>query len=148
MVGVMTTAEVKEFFRQIRKEQSEITHLSEMIERERASLLPQAIQYDKEHIQVSPENLFENSMVKLTDMDTRLRESIKALKYRKAQAEEMLFLLDNSDEREVMRWYYMDTKEGKLLKWDDVAKEMSYDTRHILRIHGSAIVNLANKSCH
>lgn len=143
----MTTTEIKEFFRQIRKEQNEITHLIEMIDRERLSLLPQGIRYDKEHIQVSPDNMFENNMAKLSDMESKLETSIMALKHRRGQAEEMLLLLDNSDEREVMRWYYMDTKDGKLLHWDEVGEKMSYDTRHILRIHGSAIANLS-KRCH
>ena len=46
----MTVKEIKEFFRQIRREQGEINHLGRMIKQEELLLLPKAIVYDKDKV--------------------------------------------------------------------------------------------------
>ena len=50
----MTVNETKAFFQQIRKEQREIIHLASLINKEEMNLLPKAIVYDKDKVQVSP----------------------------------------------------------------------------------------------
>lgn len=134
--------EVKEYFRQIRKEQLEIFHLEKMIEREELTLLPKAIRYDTDKVQLSPDDILARSAAEIADMKEELLRSIQALKEKKARAENVLMELENSDEREVMRWYYMDSEEERLLKWEDVAEKMSYNKRWILKIHGRALANL------
>ena len=134
--------EVKEYFRQIRKEQLEIFHLEKMIEREELTLLPKAIRYDTDKVQLSPDDILARSAAEIADMKEELLRSIQALKEKKARAENVLMELENSDEREVMRWYYMDSEEKRLLKWEDVAEKMSYNKRWILKIHGRALANL------
>ena len=134
--------EVKEYFRPIRKEQLEIFHLEKMIEREELTLLPKAIRYDTDKVQLSPDDILARSAAEIADMKEELLRSIQALKEKKARAENVLMELENSDEREVMRWYYMDSEEKRLLKWEDVAEKMSYNKRWILKIHGRALANL------
>lgn len=139
----MTVNEVKIFFRQIRAEQSEINHLGRMIKEEEMLLLPKAITYDKDKVQSSPEDKFSEVCAKISDMQEELENSIFDLKGKQAKAEKMIRLLDDPDEREVMRWYYMTTDNGRLLTWQDVAIRMNYYRSHIFRIHGNALVNLA-----
>ena len=138
--------EAKDYFRQIRKEQLEIFHLSSMIEREELTLLPKGLRYDTDKVQVSPEDILARSAAEIADMRTELQRSIWVLKEKKATAENILMELDNSDEREVMRWYYMDSDGSRLLKWEDVADKMNYNKRWVLKIHGRALANLTKKN--
>lgn len=139
----MTTGVIKEYFRQIRREQLEIIHLAEMIEHEELTLLPKAVTYDKDRVQISPEDILARSAAEIVEMQEELGRSILILKRKKAKAESMIIQLENSDEREVMRYYYLDSIDGKLLKWDDVADKMHREKRQIFRIHGNALSNLS-----
>lgn len=139
----MTVNEIKIFFRQIRTEQSEINHLTRMIKQEELLLLPKAIVYDKDKVQSSPEDKFSEVCAKISDMQEELELSIYDLKTKQAKAEKMIRLLEDPDEREVMRYYYMSTDNGRLLTWQDVAIRMNYYRSHIFRIHGNALVHLA-----
>ena len=145
MGGFKTVNEAKEYFRQIRKEQLEIIHLGKMIEREELTLLPKAIRYDTDKVQLSPDDILARSAAEIADMKEELQRSIVVLKEKKAKAESVLMNLDNSDEREVMRWYYMDSDGSRLLKWEDVAEKMNYNKRWVLKIHGRALSNLTKK---
>ena len=139
----MTVCEVKEYFRQIRKEQLEIMHLAEMIQHEEWTLLPKAVTYDKDKVQISPEDILARSAAEIVEMQEELGRSIMILKRKKAGAEAMIIKLENSDEREVLRYYYLDSIKGQLLRWEDVAEKMHRDKRQIFRIHGNALKNLS-----
>ena len=139
----MTTGEVKDYFRQIRKEQLEIVHLVDMIEREELSLLPKAVTYDKDRVQITPEDILAKSAAQVVQMQEELGRSIASLKIKKAKAETLIRKLDSSDEREVMRYYYLDFTRQGLLKWEDVAQKMHLDKRQVFRIHGNALSNLS-----
>lgn len=102
---MMTVNEIKDFFRKIRKEQNEIAHLSAMIKSEELALLPKAIVYDKDKVQVSPEDRFSEVCAKISDMQEELGRSIVRLKEKQVQAELMIRKLEDPDEREVLRWY-------------------------------------------
>lgn len=141
----MTTKEIKDYFRQIRREQFEIIHLTEMIKSEEQSLLPSAIRYDREKVQTSPEDVLSKSVAKITELEREYAESLVTLKSNKANAEAMLKDLDNPDEREVMRWYYMSFNGRHPFTWDDVAVRMAYTKRWILKLHGNAIMHLSEK---
>lgn len=140
---MMTVNEIKIFFRQIRTEQAEINHLSRMIKQEEMLLLPKAITYDKDKVQSTPEDKFSAICAKISDMQEELEQSVFNLKGKQAKAERMIRLLEDPDEREVMRWYYMTTDNGRLLTWQDVAIRMNYYRSHIFRIHGNALVHLS-----
>ena len=139
----MTIGEVKEYFRQIRREHLEIDHLAQMIQHEELLLLPKAIVYDKDKVQVSPEDILARNAAEIIEMQEELGRSIILLKRKKVNAESLIIRLEKSDEREVMRYYYLDSLEGKLLRWDDVAEKMHISKRQVLRIHGNALTNLS-----
>lgn len=141
----MTPNEIKTWFTQIRKEQYEINHLKQMIRTAELGLLPSGIAYDKDKVQTSPEDTMSKVIAKALDMQKELELSISVLQQKQIEAEKAIQKLDDSDEREVMRYYYMDTEQGKPLTWEQVAIRMNYYKRHVLRIHGRALINLANK---
>lgn len=139
----MTTTEVKEYFRQIRKEQSEIMHLIEMSRREELSLLPKGISYDSDKVQSSPEDTLCTKASKIADLQKEIDKSIVRLKEKRAKAESYIGRLESSNEREVMRWYYIDNDFGKLLSWQQVAEKMGYTEKYVLKVHGTALLSLS-----
>lgn len=139
----MTVNEIKDFFRKIRKEQNEIAHLSAMIKSEELALLPKAIVYDKDKVQVSPDDKFSEVCAKISDMQEELGMSIMRLKEKQIRAELMIRNLEDPDEREVLRWYYLTLYENRPLTWQQVAIRMNYYRRHVIRIHGNALQHLA-----
>ena len=139
----MKTNDVKNMFREIRKEQKEIAHLAEMIKSEEMMLLPQGIRYDKDKVQTSPDDMISKNVSKIVDMQKTLEQSIFSLKQKHIDAEQLIRQLDNSDEREVMRWYYLTVEDNKPLTWEQVAIRMNFYKRHVLRLHGNAILHLS-----
>ena len=140
---MMTVNEIKDFFRKIRKEQNEIAHLSAMIKNEELALLPKAIVYDKDKVQVSPDDKFSEVCAKISDMQEELGMSIMRLKEKQIRAELMIRNLEDPDEREVLRWYYLTLYENRPLTWQQVAIRMNYYRRHVIRIHSNALQHLA-----
>lgn len=139
----MTTNELKDFLRHIRGEQHEIAHLRQMVAELEAQLLPQAIRYDRDKVQVCPDEKFSNICAKIVDYEEELGRSIAELYGRQVYAEQLIRKLDDEKEREVLRLYYLTTENGQNLTWNQVAIRMNYFERHVKRIHGNALVNLA-----
>lgn len=138
----MTASEVKEYFKEIRKEQQEVNHLAQMIRKEELELLPKAIAYDKDRVQTSPEDMLAIKASGIAEMEKELQRSIAILKAKRAKAESHLIMLDDADEREVMRYYYLDSLGSRLYKWDDICQVMNLSISSVFRIHGHALVNL------
>ena len=147
MGSFKTVSDVKDFFREIRKEQSEIYHLEKMIHELELSLLPKGIAYDRDRVQSSPRDNMSEVAAKAAGYSKELNKTLSKLIGRKKKAEKLLSRLDNPDERTILRIYYMETNNGFLYRWDDVAYHMGYEKRHILRMHGNAL-NSILKSCH
>lgn len=141
----MTQQELKTFFGRIRKERYEIEHLRELIRSAKASLLPSGISYDRDKIQTSPDDTMSKIMAKAVDMQKELENGIASLQERHIEAEKLIQSLDNSDEREVMRYYYLDTDNGRPLTWEQVAIRMNFHARTVYKVHDRAINNMADK---
>lgn len=137
--------DIKMWFRRIRDEQKEILHLQEMITGMEMSLLPKAITYDKDKVQVSPDDRFGEVCAKVTDYQEELGRSIVKLKARQILAEQMIASLEDMKEREVMRYYYLTTDKGQVLTWRQVAIRMNYYEQYVKRIHGRAIEKLSKR---
>lgn len=141
----MTTKEAKEFLRSIRYEQMELLHLQEMIEKAEMEMLPQAIRYDKDKVQVSPEEKFSKICAAIADYQDELGREIVQLLKKQTRAAEMIMGLEDEKERTVMRLYYLTTDHGQPLTWGQVAIRMNYFESHVKRIHGNALVHLVTK---
>lgn len=142
----MTVGEVKDIFKQTRKAQIEIKHLVRLIEREELTLLPKAIRYDRDKVQTSPEDILARSAAEIADMREEMTKSWYLLKQKMGYAESLITKLDDTDEREVLRYYYLDCNgNGYPMTWAEVAEAMGFNERTIYRIHGSALVHLSEK---
>lgn len=142
----MTVGEIKDTFKQVRKTQIEIKHIMRLIEREELTLLPKAIRYDRDKVQITPEDILARSAAEIADMHEELSKSFIMLRNKMGYAESLIAKLDDTDEREVLRYYYLDSSgTGGLMTWAEVAEVMGYNERTIYRLHGSALVHLAEK---
>ncbi len=143
--------EAKDFFRQIRKEQAEVEHLQSLIAKTRLSLLPKGIRYDTDRVQTSPGDPMTETAAIIADYKRQLNESLSKLIERKIRAEQLIMSLDNTDERDILRLYYMemqetsDTKEWLPYTWEQVAAEKFMNKRWVLKLHGRALIHMTTK---
>ena len=128
--------DAKTFFRAIRLERREIRILNEKIYAREMDLLPSGIRYDKDQIQTSIEDTMTAKMAELGDYELKRKELLRTLTTRQAQAIEIVSHIPDTKQRQVMEIYYFDTNNPT---WDDVADEMGYDRRYILKVHGNAL---------
>lgn len=141
----MNERELRAWFKQVRKERYEIEHLKELINTAKTGLLPSGIRYDRDKIQTSPDDTMSKVMSKAVDMQRELENSIAELQERHIRTEQLITRLDNSDEREVLRYYYLDSNNGVPLTWEQVAIRMNFAVRHVHRIHDKALIDLVQK---
>lgn len=140
-----TNDSIKRFFKAIRDEQREIEHIQELIQTAECGLLPRAITYDGDKVQVSPEDRFSEVCAKIADYQEQLGRAIVRLNERRLKAEMMVSKLEDVKEREVMRYYYLTSNNGELMTWRQVAIRMNYYEQYVKRIHGRALLHLADK---
>lgn len=135
--------EIKQFFKDIRKEQAEIQELKNIIQEKETTLLPRGIRYDCDKVQVSMDDLTSRICAAISDLEMKLGQNIIILAKHQAQAEAIIQKLDDPNERRVMRYYYLSTIDGQVPTWTQVAIRMNYYESYVKRLHRNALVNLA-----
>lgn len=139
----MTVKELKQFFKDIRKEQEEIQQIKDLIQQKELNLLPRGITYDKDKVQVSPDDKFSEICAAISDLEIELGQSIMILAKKQIQAEQMIRQLEDANERKVMRYYYLTMFDGQLPTWVQVGIRMNYYAVYVKKLHGRALLNLA-----
>lgn len=134
---------VKEYLRQIKREQIEICRLQEQIDTAEASLLPKAIRYDLDKVQTSPEDPLYAVLSEVEEYKKEMVKRTHRLILRRRKAIRMLDQLKDSRQRQVLFLYYLDPG---LLTMDQVAEKMIYSEREAWRKHDAAISKLENMS--
>lgn len=117
----------------------EAQELNERIEELRASLLPQAIRYDKESVQTSPTDLFSDRMSQILDYEQMLCDKLSLLINRREKAQEMIDALPDPRERRILSLYFL---SGKRLRMTDVAKSIGYSPQQTYRLYSRAIMRV------
>lgn len=79
----------------------------------------------------------ENILVKIADMETELKDEIGELLDIKSEVQETIKTLQDPELELVLDLRYLCYKT-----WRDIALVMSYDVRHIQRLHGEALAKL------
>lgn len=141
----MTSKELKQFFRDIRKEQEEIQQLKILIQEKEMELMPKALTYDKDRVQVSPDDIFSKTCAAISDLEMELGQSIMILAKKQMQAEQLIRKIDDSNERKVMRYYYLTVIDGHVPTWNQVGIRMNYYESYVKKLHGQALLSLAKK---
>lgn len=139
----MKVQDIKQFFKDIRKEQAEIQELKNLIQEKELMLLPRAIRYDCDKVQVSPDDYYSRICAAVSDLEMELGRQIMILAKHQLQAEGIIDKLTDPNERRVMRYYYLTTIDGQVPTWNQVAIRMNYYESYVKKVHGKALVNLA-----
>jgi hypothetical protein len=74
-----------------------------------------------------------------------LGKSIMILAKNQIIAEQWIKQLAEPKERMVMRYYYLSVFDGQVPTWNQVAIKMNYYESYVKKLHGSALLHLANK---
>lgn len=137
------TLKSKEFFKQIRAEQLEIWAMEQDYHGEYVSMMPSGIRYDLDKVQTSPKDSIPEHFAYLDSLSRELKQATDRLWARKAEALKLIGNLDEPYQRTIMELYYLTIGEGRRLKtWEDVASEIHWGLRTVLRIHGQALLEL------
>ena len=139
----MTVKEIKQFFKDVRKEQEEIQQIKALIAEKEMTLLPKAIVYDGEKVQVSPDDKFSEVCAAISDLEMELGKSVMILARNQLRAEQMIRQLSDPNERKVMRYYYLSVIDGQVPTWNQVAIRMNYYESYVKKVHGSALFHLS-----
>lgn len=134
----------KKYLKLIRSEQKELRILKEKKDTIYYSLLPSSIRYDKDNIQVTPENVLSEKVIKMVDLTREIDEHIKYLEKHKADALRIIRKITDTNQRQVLILYYLTLDiRGNLMKWFDVAEIMGYSEDWIKHKHGDALKEFA-----
>lgn len=127
----MTT---KEWLKRARILNKEINQLLIAKQEAYENALGIAVDTSKESVQSSKGNTTENKLVHLLEYDFLLNKRIDELVGIKKEILQVINRVENTVYRALLIAYYINCKT-----WDEVAKELNYDIRHIHRLHGWAL---------
>ena len=93
-----------------------------------------AIVYDKDKVQVSPDNHSENFMIKLAELGENYARMQMRYKLERDKRIAMINSLANPIHVRILRKRYIDGKT-----FEEIAVALHYTYRHVTRLHGSAL---------
>ncbi len=85
----------------------------------------------------------EQIALQMADIDGKLCQAVERLWKAKARAEALISTLKSSRHRDLMRRRYLLCES-----WEQVAYEMHYGYRHVLKMHGAALEELKRNMAH
>lgn len=98
----------------------------------------QAIDYAKDKIQTSNKASVEDIIIKLCDLEAEITQEIDELIDKKRVAKEEIDKIEDVTLRSILTMRYLE-----MLKWEEIAVQLNYDYRHVLRLHGEALNKLS-----
>ena len=99
-----------------------------------------AIVYDKDKVQVSPDNHSENFMIKLAELGEDYARMQMRYKLERDKRIAMINSLANPIHVRILRKRYIDGKT-----FEEIAVALHYTYRHVTRLHGSALQEFTAK---
>lgn len=99
-----------------------------------------AIVYDKDKVQVSPDNHSENFMIKLAELGDEYAQMQMKYKLERDKRIAMINGLSNPIHVRILRKRYIDGKT-----FEEIAVALHYTYRHVTRLHGSALQEFSAK---
>lgn len=127
--------ETKKFLRRYQDAEREIKAKLDQIHRlrELATSTTQALGGDR--VQSSGENKLEKIVAKIGDMETEVDAEVDGLAKIKADVAGVISRVPDAAQRNVLILRYING-----MRWEEIAVEMSYTYRHIIRLHGEALL--------
>ena len=137
MDDLMDLKETYEFLLSPRRIADEIWRKDIRRQELRACLLPAAITYDKDRVQVTPEDHMADTMAEVADLDAE----IEILQRRRARQIRLisraLDQLEDGREKAILEAYYIGRKS-----MNEIAEHMSYSLQHTYRLKRDGVENM------
>ena len=137
MDELMDLKETYEFLLSPRRLADEIWRKDIRRQELRACLLPAAVTYDKDRVQVTPEDHMAETMAEVADLDAE----IEILQRRRARQirliSKALDQLEDGREKAILEAYYIGRKP-----MNEIAEHMSYSLQHTYRLKRDGVENM------
>ena len=132
--------EVAALFRNIRNIKAELAALEQRKEYIRESMLPKAIQYDKDAVSSSPVDPMSKYVDKLSDLEELTQKRYRKLLDDNILAEKILEAMPTSKYRLLLQLRYIQGGMRYRYSWAEVAANMGYDEHHVkIVLHQAAL---------
>lgn len=99
-----------------------------------------AIRYDKDHVQTSPVNRMELLMPRLIRMEEKYIRTLARYNAEVLKRTKQIESLDDPRYVELLTLRYI-----RDLTWEEIAEAMTYEVRHVYRLHGEALQAFGHK---
>jgi hypothetical protein len=129
----------KEYLQQIRKIDLLIQNKLEQAQELRSKLEVKGINFESDGSTSATRNVtkMNDLIVSVVTLEEEINQQIDLLINKKREVMELIDSLDNADEISLLYKRYFNYK-----KWEEIAVDMNYTYRGILKIHGRALQNL------
>ena len=140
MCSVLTDKELsqqaKDYFAQIRKTDRLIQRLKGTVATLRSGLTSQNYELKPDRVQSSGAmNPLESTMIKILDLERQITARIDELATMRNDTFSMIKNVPDLDQQNILIGRYIQLKE-----WDDIAAELSFSPKWVLKLHGKALL--------
>lgn len=99
-----------------------------------------AITYDRDRVQVSPENRMEELMIKIDAQAGKMARQIIKYQTELQKRERQIMAMDNPDHAEILRLRYLETDgSGRPMSLEEIACYMHLSFYRTAHLHGEAL---------
>ena len=137
----MTVSETYDFLNAIRRTEAEMVKLRLRHDALQSCLLPQAIRYDGDHVQTSPEDRMSETAAEVIELEKQLRILNRKKIQQIAHVSKEIAKLESDTEQMVLLGYYVGRLSGSR-----VAEIIHYSIPGVYKVKARAVRNLARVS--
>ena len=128
--------QAKDYFAQIRKTDRLIQRLKGTVATLRSGLTSQNYELKPDKVQSSgAKNPLESTMIKILDLERQITARIDELATMRNDTFSMIKNVPDLDQQNILIGRYIQLKE-----WDDIAAELSFSPKWVLKLHGKALL--------
>ena len=128
--------QAKDYFAQIRKTDRLIQRLKGTVATLRSGLTSQSYELKPDKVQSSgAKNPLESTMIKILDLERQITARIDELATMRNETFSMIKNVPDLDQQNILIGRYIQLKE-----WDDIAAELSFSPKWVLKLHGKALL--------
>lgn len=128
--------QTKDYFAQIRKTDRLIQRLKGTVATLRSGLTSQSYELKPDKVQSSgAKNPLESTMIKILDLERQITARIDELATMRNDTFSMIKNVPDLDQQNILIGRYIQLKE-----WDDIAAELSFSPKWVLKLHGKALL--------
>ena len=131
--------QAKDYFAQIRKTDRLIQRLSSTVATLRSSLNAQSYDLKPDKVQgSSAKSPFESTVIKIIDLEEKINARIDELATMRNDTFSMIKNVPDLEQQNILIGRYIQLKE-----WDDIAAELKFSAKWILKLHGKALLEFS-----